>query len=114
MLYLVTGEFDNGDTYEAYMDWEEIYGITDSLELGKEWILEKKQEFEDICKAEIESKRKHFPDDDWDFIGVDSYEETEEEDYFRCFFHVQEGVSCDLNCIFEVKKIELNTNLTKK
>ena len=48
MLYLVSGYFDNCEKLEDHLDWIEIYGITDSLELGKKWIREKKQEIEDL------------------------------------------------------------------
>ena len=101
MLYLVSGYFDNCEKLEDHLDWIEIYGITDSLELGKKWIREKKQEIEDNCNAEI----------DCGHTGIDVYEEYEKEDEFYCNIHIQENLVGRLSGYLSVKKIKLNTNL---
>ena len=111
MLYLVSGYFDNCKKLKDHLDWVEIYGITDSLELGKKWIREKKQEIEDKCNAEIENQQRNCPEVDCSCIGIDIYEEHEKEDEFYCNIHIQENLVCCLSGYLSVKKVELNTNL---
>jgi len=110
MIYLVTGEFDNCEMYEDHFSWTEVFGIVDSLELGKEWIRERKQYYEDECKANIEKRLKEEPDISWNF-GLDSYEEHEDEEHYEASFHVILETYEEISCCCTVKKIELNTKL---
>lgn len=96
MLYLVTGQFEDEED-GSYADWKTVFGVTDNLSIGKEWISECKKHYEEIGE-------------------IDSYEENEEGDYFSASFHViLPGVMSNeyLSCFCSVKQIELNTKISK-
>lgn len=93
ILYMVKMEADNDMDGDCYVGWENILGITNSLDLAKQWI----EEF-------VEDRRA--------FGSIDEYETIEKDDYYVVDFrHMPENDVCHYEYRLRADKIELNTKL---